>query len=199
MFEEVEVNSERWLLLENLKNEVWKDIKGYEGLYQVSNYGRVKSLGKYVNSGLTNVNKIFLKERIKKLSKTKKGYLEVKLSKKCKGNMLKVHRLVAISFIENKNNYSQINHKDEVKTNNCVNNLEWCNCQYNSNYGSRNERIRKTMGTKICKYNEEGSLLKEWNSMKQASCEERISLKILSECCKGIRKNYKGYIWRYKK
>ena len=118
--------------------EEWRDIKGYEGKYQVSNLGRVKSLknckGNY-------------REKILKLGKDKLGYLQVVLSKEGKGKLFRVHRLVAESFIENTNNYPEVNHKDENKSNNCVDNLEWCDRKYNCNYGTRNiRRVRAQKG-----------------------------------------------------
>lgn len=108
-------------------NIKWVDIKGYEGLYQVSNYGKIINIKR--NKEL-------------KLHKDKYGYLKVTLSKNnFKKNFL-VHRLVALAFISNPNNLLQINHKDENKMNNCVDNLEWCNAKYNCNYGTRVERAK---------------------------------------------------------
>ena len=120
--------------------EIWKDIKGYEGLYQVSNLGRVKSLPKYhkTKSGY------FSKERIIKTIRNDRGYLMVGLSKDWKKKKVFVHRLVAEAFIPNPNNYTQINHiNEQEKDNNNVDNLEWCTCKYNCNYGTRNKRIRE--------------------------------------------------------
>ena len=115
--------------------EEWKDIKGYEGLYQISNLGRIKSL---------NYNRT-KKEKILSNSTNRKGYLFVILYKNGKKKSFKVHRLVAIHFIENPNNYFQVNHKDENKSNNRVDNLEWCTQEYNLNYGTRNKRISEKM------------------------------------------------------
>lgn len=109
--------------------EIWKDIKNYEGLYQVSNLGRVKSLN-FHRTG---------KERILKLFK-KRNYLQVCLSKNSKHKYYSVHRLVATTFIHNPNGYLVINHRDEDPFNNCVNNLEFCTQKYNINYGNRNKK-----------------------------------------------------------
>lgn len=114
------------------KNEMWINVPDYEGLYQVSNYGRVKSVKRYRKSKNNSISVV--EERILKPKQTKDGYLSVAL---CKDNKLKshrVHRLVAICFLPNPNNYPVINHKDECKTNNNVDNLEWCSIQYNSIY-----------------------------------------------------------------
>lgn len=122
-------------------DEIWKDIEGYEGYYQVSNYGRVKQLEVYTNlhgKGYTR------KEKIKKLSETKpNSYLIVGLTKNGKRETFLVHRLVARAFVENYNPdiFDCVNHKDENKQNNCADNLEWCDRKYNDNYGSRNLRL----------------------------------------------------------
>ena len=111
-------------------NEIWKNIAGYEGLYEVSSFGRVRSLR-------------FGKTKILKPGKNKKGYLRVSLCKNGKQKTFFVHRLVAQAFLENPQNLPQINHKDENKQNNRLENLEWCSCDYNNNYGTRNERAGK--------------------------------------------------------
>jgi len=122
--------------------EEWKDIEGYEGFYQVSNLGRVKSLARVVmrSDGKPNpVNEKILKYGIIK------GYCAVVLCKDRKKKMYKVHRLVAIAFLSNPHNLPEVNHKDENKKNNCVDNLEWCTSLYNINYGSHNERVTNTI------------------------------------------------------
>ena len=114
--------------------EIWKDIEGYEGLYQVSNYGNVRSLN-YAKAG-----------KVKELKQGNwRGYKNVDLWKNGKGKSFKVHRLVAQAFIENPNEYLCVNHKDENKQNNHVSNLEWCTHKYNSNYGTGRERVAKTL------------------------------------------------------
>lgn len=115
--------------------EIWKDIEGYEGLYQVSNLGRVKSLN-YAKQGKEKI----LKDRI-----SATGYKRVNLSKSGERKTYYVHRLVAETFIPNPNGYSEVNHKDENKSNNNIDNLEWCTSKYNSNYGTRNERQSEKM------------------------------------------------------
>lgn len=113
--------------------EVWKDIVGYEGLYQVSNTGEVISLN-YNNNG---------KEKKLRKGINENGYEHVRLYKNGKGKTYRVNRLVAMGFIPNPNNYPEVNHIDENKVNNSINNLEWCTRKYNANYGTRNKRAGK--------------------------------------------------------
>ena len=116
-----------------MENEVWKDIVGYEGLYQVSNLGKVKSLKRKVYAGRNRMRWQY--ERILSNNKTNgNGYIVVSLNKESKSKNKYVHRLVAEAFLENPNNYKYINHKDQNTFNNNVNNLEFCTAQYNSTY-----------------------------------------------------------------
>lgn len=124
--------------------EIWKPIGGYEGLYEVSSFGRVRSVDRMIyHSGFEK--KIFRHGKILKPGISKYGYYRVRLSKGDKGTVVSIHRLVGLAFLNNPNNYSQINHKDENKKNNCVNNLEWCDAKYNVNYGTRNQRLSESM------------------------------------------------------
>lgn len=118
--------------------EEWRTIKGYEGLYEVSSYGRVRSLDRYVKSGYESYR--LHKGKVLSPIIATNGYLFVGLQ----GRRLSVHRLVAKAFIPNPDNLPEVNHKDEDKTNNVVDNLEWCDHSYNINYGARTERQKKT-------------------------------------------------------
>ena len=109
--------------------EIWKDIKNYEGRYQISNYGKVKSLARWIG------NQRYVKEKILVLNKDRKGYLRVGLSKNGKCLTRRIHRLVAQAFIPNPLNLPQVNHLDGRKNNNYVNNLEWVNSQTNNQHG----------------------------------------------------------------
>lgn len=118
-----------------LPKEIWKDIEGYEGKYQVSNIGNVRSLD-YRHTG---------KIKRLKLNTDKSGYSRLRLYKEGKPEDYLVYRLVAQAFIPNPNNLPCVNHKDENPRNNCVWNLEWCTYSYNNNYGTRNEKASKAM------------------------------------------------------
>ena len=173
--------------------EIWKDIEGYEGLYQVSNLGRVKSLN----------YKCTKEEKILKLMSDKDGYLYVNLYKEGKRKTYKVHRLVAKAFIPNPENKLEVNHKDEDKTNNKVENLEWMTCKENINYGTRNERSRKSQtndkkrSKPICGINIKTNEKIEFPSTMEAGRSGFYQSNIV-DCLKGRRKSHKGYKWFYK-
>lgn len=167
--------------------EIWKDVKGYEGLYQVSNLGNVKSLRCGKNLAL---------------SYDSKKYLTAHLCVKGKDKRIKVHKLVALAFIPNYNNFSQVNHKDENKENNKVENLEWCDNFYNCNYGTRNNKIsvsRKKQLKQIYQFTINGDFIKQWESAAQIKEKLNISKSSVYRCCEGIYLQAGGYVWKYKK
>ena len=172
-----------------LIKEIWKDIPEYEGLYQVSNFGRVKSLKRG-------------KENILKHIKTKDGYFFINLYQNGKQKNFKVHQLVARMFIPNPYNLPIINHKDENKQNNHVSNLEWCTIHYNNCYGTRNKRIsiahKGKRNKPILQFSLEGEFIREWDSAKSVNIKLNINSGHISECCKGKLKTCSGFIWKYK-
>ena len=123
-------------------NEIWKDIKGYEGYYQVSDLGRIKSLGKHIKC--RNDFKRFVEEKIRKCLKKSNGYLAISLYKEKKVKTYYVHRIVAETFIENTNNEPTVNHINEIKTDNRAKNLEWMSYSENLNYNNLRERMSLT-------------------------------------------------------
>lgn len=131
--------------------EVWKDIKGYEGFYQVSNLGRIQSLDRLIDTDIKYVGKRLHKGRVLLPCINNKGYKTVRLCKYGETKVFLVHRLVAGAFIPNPNNYPIINHKDENPKNNCVENLEWCTQKYNMNWND----VMKKVGLKKRKTDEE--------------------------------------------
>lgn len=160
--------------------EHWKSITGYEGLYEVSDLGRVKSL----KHG---------KERIMKPGKTSSGYLKVILCKDGKLKHSKIHRLVAKAFIPNPNNLETVNHKDEVKTNNVASNLEWMSREDNVAYSRPQwEKRSVQMFDKST-----GELLAIFPSTNEAGRVTGINQSHICSCCNGKRKSAGGYIWRY--
>ena len=125
-----------------MTEEIWRPIEGYEGLYEVSSYGRVRSLDRYDKY---SDGRIYLhKGKVLSPAKDKNGYFVVSLYFNGKHNTIKVHRLVAQAFIPNPDNLPEVNHLDEDKTNNRVENLEFCDRKYNLNYGSRKDKERDT-------------------------------------------------------
>lgn len=172
--------------------EIWKDIKDYEGLYQISNYGSVKSLNHYASNGIKN---ILYKGKILKQNKHKKtGYMMVTLCKNNKHKTIMIHRLVAEAFIKNPYNYPCVNHKDENKTNNNVDNLEWCTHKYNNNYGNNTKKLCKC----VLQYDLQGNFIKEYYGANEASRHTGISCTNICKCCRGERRKTKGFIFKYK-
>ena len=166
-----------------MKGEIWKDIEGYEGKYMVSNTGKVKSLN-YNNTG---------KEGIMKPQDNGNGYLFAQLSKDGKVKQCRINRLVAQAFIPNPNNLPEVNHKDEDKTNNCVENLEWCSKLYNMNYGTRTEKTCKP----VFSVNKESGLIMYWESITEANKALGINQGSITQCCQGKRKSAGNHIWFY--
>lgn len=144
------------------------------GLYQISNFGNVKSLK-------------LGKEKILSKRFDKVGYSKVILYKDNEYKSILVHRLVAEAFIANPDNLSFVNHKDENKSNNNVDNLEWCDARYNKTYSN---------GRKVVQYTLDGELIKVWNSIAEIE-RNGYTRSHLCYCLKGMKKQYKGYIWKY--
>lgn len=167
--------------------EIWKDVEGYEGLYQVSSEGRVKSLG----------NNKTRKEKILKNCKDKDGYLYVLLCKEGKKKYFTIHRLVAKAFLSNPNNLLEVNHKDENKQNNCVENLEWCDCKYNINYGTRTERFIKSKSIPILQFTKDGDFVRRWDGIRQVERELGINNRSICSCLKGKTKSAGNFRWCY--
>ena len=185
------------LSIESLPNEEWRDIVGYEGLYQVSNMGRVKSLARLVISP-KGIKDHIVQERILSIKVHKFGYLEVSLSSENKRKTYKVHRLVASAFIPNLNNLPQVNHKDENKANNIVDNLEWCTSLYNANYGNRNKKSALAKSKAIVQYDLNLVMVSEHKSLTDAGKFVGGNPQGVFLCANNKIKKYKGYIWRYK-
>lgn len=164
-------------------NEIYKDIPGYEGLYQISNLGNVKSVKK---------NKLLAKNN------NGTGYLYARLSKNSQVKNHYIHRLVAIAFLDNPDNLPQVNHIDEDKTNNRVDNLEWVTAKENSNHGTRTARAARGCQKPINQYDLQGNLIKSWDSGTEIAKAFGLSSSTdITRCCKNIYKTAYGYQWRY--
>ena len=164
--------------------EIWRDIEGYENLYQVSNLGRVRSLK-------------YNKEKILKPANNGGGYLKVGLSQNNKTKQYLVHRLVATAFIPNPNNLPVVNHKDEKHSNNSVDNLEWCTSEYNSTYGTRIERITKQTSKPIYSINITTHEIEYYQSASDAYRKTKIDRGDICNCCRGKYNSAGGYKWYY--
>ncbi len=176
-----------------MENEIWKDVVGYEGLYQVSNLGRVKSLDRVI------IRKDGRKDRIKgRMLKfyNNKGYLHVDICKNGAYKKCKVHRLVAETFIDNPMSLSFVNHIDENKSNNTVENLEWCTQSYNNSYGTAQSRAKETIRTKkgvgIDKRSLDGRFIKHYECTIDL-LNDGYDRRAVYRCCKGITETHKGY------
>ena len=165
--------------------EAWKDIEGYEGLYQVSNKGRVKSL---------NYQGVAREKLIK--HSIVSGYKRVTLYKNKTIKRFLVHRLVANAFLPNPQNFPCINHKDENKQNNIVTNLEWCTYKYNINFGTGISRRAESISKQVYQYSKDLELIAVWKSTNECGRNGYNQGSVVS-CCNGKLKTHKGYIWSY--
>ena len=181
--------------------EIWKAIEGYEGLYEVSNLGRVRSLDHLVerphprNPAYTF--RYMAKGKIKNQRHHEAEYWLVDLYKDNVGETRTVHRLVADSFIPNPNNLPEVNHIDENKENNCVDNLEWCTRLENVNHGTGSERMGKSHWTPVIQMTMDGQFIKRWECMQEAADELGLHMTHISAVCRGRAKSHGGFRWRY--
>lgn len=200
--------------------EEWRDIAGYEGLYQVSDWGRVRSIDrviKYLVKGKYPAKRI-CKGQIIAPFKINSGYLSVTLVKSSKGCNKTLHRLVAETFIPNPDSKPCVGHKDCNETNNCADNLYWCTYPENNNHPITKERqiesfkkrdlsylhtsevenkISKSLSKSVVQL-KDGAFVREWNSIKDAASFLGKSGGNITLCCKGKIKSIYGYNWMYK-
>ena len=159
--------------------ELWKDIDGYDGLYQVSSFGNVQRAGKQIRQ---NVNK-------------RSGYHSVMLCKNGAAKRHYVHRLVAAAFVAHNVCGNHVNHIDEDKSNNRADNLEWCTQEYNNHYGEHAPAKAKAKGVVQCQ--EDGAAIAVYSSAEEASQSTGVLRQSIGKCCLGKRKRAGGYYWKF--
>ena len=183
------------------ESEIWKDVAGYEGFYQVSNKGNVRSVARKDSIGRKCGG------RMLKLGYDGKGYRQLSLYKNGKAKTKSVHRIVAEAFIPNPKGFLEINHKDENKSNNEFTNLEWCIHKYNVNYGTRNERMAQAQSKKVRAVNAKTGEVVTFKSTREAERKGYRSSNV-SMACRGVYKDntgkligdghlYRGHKWSY--
>lgn len=173
----------KWQKADTLDGEVWKPVTDYEGLYEVSNFGRIKSLcaGRW--------NAVIIRKPVSDMQ----GYQVVTLRKNGFAQTITIHRLVAKAFLDNPNEWPEVNHKDEDKTNNHVENLEWCTRKYNQNYNEHQKAYYKP----VIQLTDDGCFIKEYESIKAACKATGIHPSSISGVLSGRRERTGGFRWRY--
>ena len=190
MFEQVEPNSKRWFNLENLKNEIWKDVIGFENLYQISNYGRLKSLG-------NNNSKSHRKVIIRKTFPNSKNYLSCVIYNNSRKIQARLHRLVALAFIPNVENKEQVNHIDGNKHNNRIDNLECVTNSENQLHAYKNGLEKPSLQKRVKQFDLKGNYIQTFEYITEVERKLKINASSISSVCKGKRKTAGGYIWKY--
>ena len=180
--------------------EIWKPVVGYEGFYEVSNIGRVRSLARIVECSDGRKRKI--KDRTLKGSSYSGGYSGVTLHKDGCAKSVNIHRIVAEAFVPNPLEKEEVNHKDENPSNNHASNLEWVTHKENINYGTRTERARETttklQGKAVQQFSKDGKLVAEYESISIAYRATGAFISNIVKCARGEYKTAGGYIWKYK-
>lgn len=176
-----------------VKFEKWKAIEGYEGLYEVSSMGRIKSLSRIVKDNMGRDKHFPDRILVPSLSH---GYPSVFLTKDFKHKRYSVHRLVAKAFIPNPYHFEIINHKDENKENNCVENLEWCSSLYNHIYGTCQIRKGEKLRKPVAQYTLDGVLVKVYQSAREAAFINSFHDGAIKNCCSNKQKTSYGFLWK---
>ena len=187
----------KWM--EDLPGEQWKPIKDFEGLYEVSNMGRFRSLSRYKMRINSNGNKVRtpVKPRLLRLNKINTGYCNVVIYKESKRYEYRAHRLVALHFCDGYKPGYVVNHLDENKSNNRADNLEWCTELYNHRYGTAIQRTVEKQQKKVAQYDKEGNLLHTYKSAKEAALKTGFNYVSLCGWCRGANKSKNDFVWKY--
>ena len=188
--------------------EIWKDIYyyneptnewiDYRGLYQVSNFGRVKSLDRIVNHNHNHIKYLTLKGKYLKTFKNRNGYLYVHLCKDGIPKRYKISRLVYFTFNPDADTKLQVNHIDEDKSNNRLDNFNLMTAKENCIWGTRTIRLALAQSKTVLQFDKNGNFIKDWPSINEAARITNMSAGAIVKCCKGRQKTYKGFIWKYK-
>ena len=179
--------------------EEWRPVKGYEGFCEVSSLARVRSLDRIVEQKLPygRYGKLYRRGRILKQIMHHDGYFVVGLSKNGRTKLGRVNRIVAEAFIPNPDNLPIVNHKDECKTNNLPNNLEWCDVKYNNNYGTAKERAKKKLQKPIEQLTFSGQHVAFYESIKEGAIALNGDRNYICMTLRGKYTSAYGYLWRY--
>ena len=185
--------------------EIWKPVVGWEDSYEVSNLGNIKSLDRYITT--KNGHQLYIKQTIIKKRINNCGYERVELNKNGKGKMYSIHRLVAEAFLENFNKNLQVNHKNGIKTDNRIQNLEMVTAKENQRHSYNVLKTKPSMqghfgsshvrSIKVKQYDLNDNYIKTWNSLIEASKQLNINPSCISNNCRNRRKTAGGYIWKY--
>lgn len=174
--------------------EIWKDVVGYEDYYQVSSLGRVRSKDRYYGTEHTKQGPKFRPGRVLQLQDVRDGYKTAALSVDGHVKLCRVHRLVAEAFLDNPNRYPEVNHKDEVRDHNWVDNLEWCTRKYNHHYGNCIQRSAEGKKKPVVSISPDGK--RTWYpSATDAARQEGFNKSNISACCRGVVETYRGLRW----
>ena len=179
--------------MDNYK-EVWKDIQGYEGYYQVSNIGRVRSCDR--EAVFKNGRHRFYKGQFIRPTKTNSGYWQIRMKVNGHTKHEYAHRLVAKAFVPNPDKLPEVNHKDENRLNNRADNLEWVDHVTNLNYGNRAKKFAISRGKEVGQFTKDGKLLRTYYSTREAGRHGYNQVSV-SRCATGKAKTHKGYTWKY--
>jgi hypothetical protein len=204
--EDFEVNSPRWLSLEDFEGEVWKDIPNYEGWYKGSNMGRIKSVDRWITFTRPQdsfARTVLLKSTILKVSVYGMYYM-CHLKKHGTSKAVKIHRVICSLFHPNPDNLPEVNHINEIKTDNRAENLEWCTRLYNANWGTAITRASASrinhpnFSVKVYQYTLDGAFLAEYPSIKEAHRKTGVLAENIQAVCKNKRNaSAGGFIWSY--
>lgn len=186
-------------LLHSIIGEIWKPIKGFPN-YAISNKGRVYS---FTRSEAFNKIVRMRVGRILRPRLGKQGYYYVMLCKNSKVITKKVHRLVAENFLPNVENLDCVNHRDECRTNNAAENLEWCTTAYNVTYGGAKRKVQEKFvetgwSKAVEQYDKHGNFISTFSSIAEAARRSGCSKTGICSCCRGNRLSNRGFIWKYK-